>query len=750
MPFTEEQAPFFFGRDRERDIIIANLMAARLTLFYGPSGVGKSSVLNAGVACELRRRALEDTRTLGKADFAVVLYRNWRDEPLAGLEHAIEAATGVTLQGATFADRLQACCEVIDGDLLLVLDQFEEFFVYHQADVAERFSTELARAVNRRELRASFLVSMREDSIAKLDSFKGRIPNLFDNRLSIERLALDQARKAIVLPLEQLNRMQPDEPDWSIEPDLVDAVLEEVKAHPLQRDDTGKGRVRADADEGIETPHLQLVMTRLWQAEQAAGSRVLRLATLRTLGGASEIVRKHVDSALDALSPSERDAAATIFQFLVTPAGTKIALGVEDLSPNVGMNPADLRSLLVKLAGGDSRILTTVAPAPDQPALERYQIFHDVLAQKVLEWRSRYVKEKERHAAEAVAEEERRKAEKEAQAASRLRRALALVGVLLLVSVVAAYMAWRQTQAANAGHREADAASLRAEAQRQLAVAAQKEVEAANAQATALQTEKEKYRLLAEEADARLAGRVADAERLQAQARAADTRIASEREQGNVRAGVLTAEAQKAREAAQYAQKQADALQATVPQNLKASKGASDLGTAVVAIPAADAGGGTASGGGAGGVPAGGTPPVNSGTNNTTGTSSVATGNTAAGNVATGGAANATTSVNTAYKSTYVRAIDAKDRKRWDQAAQLFQASIEQNATDTGERINISGFGHFEPYLPKYYLGLSLQNLGHCAEAVRAYDDSERDGAVKNTSLYKSLMQNRQGCQGKP
>ena len=75
------------------------------------------------------------------------------------------------------------------------------------------------------------------------------------------------------------------------------------------------------------------------------------------------------------LSPGERDAAATIFQFLVTPAGTKIALGVEDLSPNTGMKPADLRSLLVKLAGGDSRILTTVAPAPDQPAVERYQIF---------------------------------------------------------------------------------------------------------------------------------------------------------------------------------------------------------------------------------------------------------------------------------------------------------------------------------------------------------------------------------------
>ena len=40
MPFTEEQAAFFFGREAEREIITANLLAARLTLLYGPSGAG--------------------------------------------------------------------------------------------------------------------------------------------------------------------------------------------------------------------------------------------------------------------------------------------------------------------------------------------------------------------------------------------------------------------------------------------------------------------------------------------------------------------------------------------------------------------------------------------------------------------------------------------------------------------------------------------------------------------------------------
>ena len=40
------------------------------------------------------------------------------------------------------------------------------------------------------------------------------------------------------------------------------------------------------ADERVETPYLQLVMTRLWEEEQRAGSRVMRVETLDRLGGA--------------------------------------------------------------------------------------------------------------------------------------------------------------------------------------------------------------------------------------------------------------------------------------------------------------------------------------------------------------------------------------------------------------------------------------------------------------------------------
>jgi hypothetical protein len=48
-PFREEDQLYFFGRENEIRTIADNLYGARLTIFYGASGVGKSSVLMAGL-----------------------------------------------------------------------------------------------------------------------------------------------------------------------------------------------------------------------------------------------------------------------------------------------------------------------------------------------------------------------------------------------------------------------------------------------------------------------------------------------------------------------------------------------------------------------------------------------------------------------------------------------------------------------------------------------------------------------------
>src|SRR5258707_8262905 len=90
IPYFEDDASFFFGREKETRLIIANLFASPLTLLYGASGVGKSSVLRAGVAHKLRERD----------DLLVVVFNEWQGNPIGGLiEYVAEGADHTDVSG---------------------------------------------------------------------------------------------------------------------------------------------------------------------------------------------------------------------------------------------------------------------------------------------------------------------------------------------------------------------------------------------------------------------------------------------------------------------------------------------------------------------------------------------------------------------------------------------------------------------------------------------------------------------------
>src|SRR5918912_3824472 len=200
----------------------------------------------------------------------------------------------------------------------------------------------------------------------------------------------------------------------TIEPALVETVLDQVQSGRVDVGGQGRGAVAGDGADGrIETPYLQLVMQRLWEEERAAGSSVLRLATLAGLGGAERIVAEHLERAMGTLGPAERDEASRVFNHLVTPSGMKIAHGLDDLAKYAGAPPAELGEVVERLA--QARVLRPVA-APDEPDAIRYEIFHDVLAGAVLGWRMRH---------ESQRELERERAE----ARRRQRRLLGVAGV---------------------------------------------------------------------------------------------------------------------------------------------------------------------------------------------------------------------------------------------------------------------------------------------------------------------------------
>ena len=365
---TELDALYFFGRERDTEIVVANLIASRLTVLYGPSGVGKSSLLFATVARGLR--------ALPEAPL-VVVFSSWGGDPSEELAVAVAELAGIEADG--LVDTLERA--QLGRDVYVILDQAEEYFTYHESPGL--FEAALA-AILHRPLRVNVLLSLREDTLASLDRLKSDVPQLFSNVLRLDRLDRSAGRAAIVGPLRRWNELEGD--DVSAEDALVEGVLDGVGVGRIELGPGGVGAVEGNGGpRGIEAPYLQLVMQRLWDVERAAGSSTLRVETLAELGGAGQVVADHLERAIDALGPEQQEIAARLFDHFVTPSGTKIAHETSDLAAFAAASPEEVSPVVETLAG--HRILRR-----DESG--RWEIFHDVLAGAVLGWKTRYEAER--------------------------------------------------------------------------------------------------------------------------------------------------------------------------------------------------------------------------------------------------------------------------------------------------------------------------------------------------------------------
>ncbi len=399
---------FFFGRERESEVVAANLMASRLTVLYGPSGVGKSSLLRAGVARRLR--ALVPAVGGGDEAAEVVIVDSWRDDPVLAVAVAAGAPTDIPLADALAERAISSGAEVY-----LMLDQMEEYILYHGREGGP-LANALEDVLTRPGLPIHVLLGVRDDSLADLDALKRRLPGLFGNVLRLDHLTRAAARSAIEGPLRAYAEL--GGPEVVAEDELVEAVLDEVATGRIEQHLAGRGLVEEGKRERrVEAPYLQLVLERLWDVERERGSDRLRAGTLAELGGAEQIVEEHLERALAGLDDDERDLAARLFDHLVTPSGTKIAHAVDDLARYAHVEPERIEPVLGSL--DSARILRRVPGRSGGPP--RHEIFHDVLAPAVLAWR-------DRHETELMLAAERAEAKKRHQR-------LASIAVLALVAL---------------------------------------------------------------------------------------------------------------------------------------------------------------------------------------------------------------------------------------------------------------------------------------------------------------------------
>ena len=227
--FGEGDQPYFRGREREADELARLVRRERLTVLFGRSGLGKSSLLAAGLFPRLRSDLhLPLVVRIGYAAQASPRQQVWD-----ALAHAC-AAAGVQAPPPEADESLWAYFHRAGAGFwnlrrrpllpVLVFDQFEEVFTLGQESEASRqaaqaFLDELADLIEDRPSEAlrqvldsdparsagidferrgcKVLLSFREDFLPDVEGLRGRIPSLIRNRFRLLPMDAAQAREVI-------------------------------------------------------------------------------------------------------------------------------------------------------------------------------------------------------------------------------------------------------------------------------------------------------------------------------------------------------------------------------------------------------------------------------------------------------------------------------------------------------------------------------------------------------------------------
>jgi CHASE2 domain-containing sensor protein len=384
---SADDAAVFAGRDAESELVTANLRAASLTILCGPSGVGKSSLLRAGVVHRVRQQGPRGRAGRIPAP-TVIVHDEWAGEAGAALAGRVAALDDGPDDEPTLDVAIERWSAHHRGLLLIILDQFEEYLQLHGESEGDSFDRLFARTAGREDLPVHFLLSLRDDALAELDRYQGRIPALFGNYLRLPPMTELSARTAIVQPIARVNewREQAGLPRVEVEDGLIDEVFADLTDPTLLSGERSVQRSRAGRAP-IELAFLQLVMRRLWDADVTGDEPVLQRSTLHRLGGTDAIVAGHLDAQMDSLTREQRDTAAAMFGYLVTPSGAKIRYTAQDLAGYAQRPAAAVGDVLNALSRPDLRIIRRVpAPSGDDPEHHGYEIFHDVLAGAVRGW----------------------------------------------------------------------------------------------------------------------------------------------------------------------------------------------------------------------------------------------------------------------------------------------------------------------------------------------------------------------------
>lgn len=308
--YHKEDKAIFFGREMETEELYHRIYETNIILLYGASGTGKTSIINCGLA-----NAFE------AGDWYPIFVRR-QNNMISSLVAELHKHAVKPLPDGAPLDRLVHSVYLdYFKPIYLIIDQFEELFILGSKAEQHEFFEQL-QALLQANVQCKVVLSMREEYLAYLSEYEQVIPNIFDNRLRVEKMNTRRLQDVIMGTAEAFNIAVPNG--------------EELSAKIVER--------LRDKNNEVDLANLQVYLDRLYRLEMTRKTEQKRSEfcfdekLIEQIGTLEDVMSLFLDEQISLLEKElvdmgvqRRGVPVDILFTMVTDTGTKQAVDVNQI-----------------------------------------------------------------------------------------------------------------------------------------------------------------------------------------------------------------------------------------------------------------------------------------------------------------------------------------------------------------------------------------------------------------------------------
>ncbi len=336
----------FFGRDKEIMDVLKKTINNKLTILVGESGVGKTSLLNAGLKQRLIEKGYYVFNVRASQDFQDDLFRNIKRQ-------FCEFSSKDFFR---FLKRLSK-----EGFTIVILfDQFEEIFTFKNVNLKSTILSFFEEILTNDEISLKIVLCLREEFLAYLWELSESMPELYDrnNTYRLKKLAREEAKQSIINTIKHIK--------YQINDNLVEQLLDDF----------------TQQEESIYPPYIQIVCHRVFSNHKTIYKEIskktpINLPDYKKLGKSQKIITEYFEEILDGFSFEEREVINEILAHMITYFHTKQRITQEKIE-EINKNRIDIDKTLNRLI--NHRIIKKIETEKNE-----YELIHDFLAKEIME-----------------------------------------------------------------------------------------------------------------------------------------------------------------------------------------------------------------------------------------------------------------------------------------------------------------------------------------------------------------------------